>query len=77
MSSVALVGQVDVAGMVGGALVPLLTLGIPGSAATAVLIFGVFGWMLRRYGFPTAPLVLAVLSFAMPFIRRHKQKQKR
>jgi len=134
-------------GSVGGALVPLLTLGIPGSAATAVLIgalmlhgvtpgpelfagknsylvyglfaslvlgnfvllvlgimgnrlwvkiisapkallypvilviafvgsfgvanslfdvliclvFGIFGWILRRYGFPTAPLVLALI----------------
>jgi len=184
-------------GSVGGALVPLLTLGIPGSAATAVLIgalmlhgvtpgpelfvgknsylvyglfaslvvgnaillvlgimgnrlwvkiiaapkallfpvilviafigsygvansmfdvviclvFGVLGWILRRYGFPTAPLVLAlilgymaesnfrralimgdasifltrpvsavmlvlaVLSFSMPFLRARKQKQ--
>jgi len=184
-------------GSVGGALVPLLTLGIPGSAATAVLIgalmlhgvtpgpelfagknsylvyglfaslvlgnfvllvlgvlgnklwvkiisapkallypvilviafvgsfgvanslfdvliclvFGILGWILRRYGFPTAPLVLAlilgymaesnfrralimgdpsifftrpvsavmlvlaVLSFTMPFIRRRAAKQ--
>jgi putative tricarboxylic transport membrane protein len=25
------------------------------------LIFGVLGWVLRRYGFPTAPLVLALI----------------
>ena len=25
------------------------------------LIFGIFGWILRRYGFPTAPLVLALI----------------
>ncbi len=76
------------------------------------LIFGVLGWILRRYGFPTAPLVLAlilgymaesnfrralimgdpsifitspvsaiilvlaVLSFAMPFIRARTARRK-
>ncbi len=75
------------------------------------LVFGILGWILRRYGFPTAPLVLAlilgymaesnfrralimgdasifltrpvsaimlvlaVLSFSMPFIRARKQKK--
>ena len=76
------------------------------------LIFGVLGWILRRYGFPTAPLVLAlilgymaesnfrralimgdatifltspvsaiilvlaVVSFAMPFIRARRARRK-
>jgi len=76
------------------------------------LIFGILGWILRRYGFPTAPLVLAlilgymaesnfrralimgdpsifitspvsavilalaVLSFAMPFIRARRARRK-
>jgi len=75
------------------------------------LVFGIFGWILRRYGFPTAPLVLAlilgymaesnfrralimgdasifltrpvsavmlilaILSFAMPFIRARRQRR--
>ena len=75
------------------------------------LVFGILGWILRRYGFPTAPLVLALilgymaesnfrralimgdasifltrpvsavmlvlamLSFAMPFLRARKQKK--
>jgi putative tricarboxylic transport membrane protein len=25
------------------------------------LVFGILGWILRRYGFPTAPLVLALI----------------
>jgi len=77
------------------------------------LIFGVLGWILRRYGFPTAPLVLAlilgymaessfrralimgdpsifftrpvsavilvlaILSFAMPFIRMRAARKER
>ncbi len=76
------------------------------------LVFGILGWILRRYGFPTAPLVLALilgymaesnfrralimgdasifltrpvsaimlvlamLSFSMPFIRARKLKKK-
>ena len=77
------------------------------------LVFGILGWILRRYGFPTAPLVLAlilgymaesnfrralimgdasifltrpvsatmlvlaVLSFSMPFLRARKQKRRK
>jgi hypothetical protein len=108
-------------GSVGGALVPLLTLGIPGSAATAVLVgalmlhgitpgpelfagknsylvYGLFASLVlgnaillvlgvmgnrlwvkiisapKALLFPVI-LVLAVLSFAMPFVRARKQKR--
>lgn len=46
-----------------GSFIPLLVLGVPGSEfdLLLMLIFGIVGFIMRKTGFPIAPLVLGLV----------------
>src|SRR3989449_493853 len=49
----------DAAGV--ASLVPMITLGVPGSPTSAVIVFGLIGYWLRKMKYPLAPLVVALV----------------
>ena len=64
-------------GCSGGAMIPLLSLGVPGDSVTAILgafsinknafdvgvcvAFGIIGWLMNKYEFPLSPILLALI----------------